>query len=75
MIRLEFAGTHRREQSAHHAAEEGAGSATAAGIMTAAASAAGVAGVVHRLVVGGVIAGSDAGRDDLGLQRLVLAAR
>src|SRR5258708_25366869 len=45
---------------------------TAARIMTAAASAAGVAGVVHRLVVGGVIGGSDAGRDDLGLQRLEL---
>ena len=40
--------------------------------MTAATSAAGVAGVVHRLVVGGVITGSDAGRHDLGLQRLEL---
>src|SRR5258708_2904867 len=57
------------EQSAHHAAEEGAGSATASGVMTAAASAAGVAGVVHRLVIGGVVAGGDTGRHDLGLQR------
>jgi len=57
------------EQSAHHAAEQRAGSAAA--IVTAAASAAGVGGVMHRLVVGGII-GSDAGGDDLGLQRLEL---
>src|SRR5882757_8020883 len=63
------------EQSAHHAAEEGAGAATAAAvIMTAAASATAVtAGLARRLVVG-VVAGSGGhtGRQDFGLQRLVL---
>jgi hypothetical protein len=59
------------EQSAHHAAEQRAG-ATAATIVTAAPSvAAGMAGMVHRVVVG-AIGGSHVGRDDLGQQRLVL---
>src|SRR5947209_8482471 len=55
------------EQSAHHAAEEAAGAATATVVATAAAR---VAGMMHALVVG--LGGSDAGRDDLREQRLVL---
>src|SRR5665213_2974915 len=64
-------------QSAHHAADEAAGAATAAAatVMTATAATATAAAVVmtRRMIVRGiVIAGGRLGRDDFGEQRLVL---
>ena len=57
------------EQPAHHAAEEATGAAATATVVATAAAR--TAGMMHALLVG-VVGGSDAGRDDLRKQRLVL---
>ncbi len=64
------------EQSAHHAAEQTAGAAhataTAAAATTMITPAATTGGPATRRLVTGIAGPGDAGRDDLGLQRLVL---